>query len=189
MNNVFSYVNKKDFSFLNKREHKISNVQENIELAIYSMIAFFVPFFLAHPQTFVGVIVNAALVMGALNLRGKKLLPIIMLPSLGVVSAGIIFGTLTPFLLYMVPFIWVGNAILVFTIKKFVLDNKINKIQVLGASAIAKTAFLFLSALVLVNLSVLPAVFLSVMGALQLVTAFVGGILAYGTHMIKNRVF
>ncbi|GAG06469.1 unnamed protein product, partial [marine sediment metagenome] len=46
--------------------------------------------------------------------------------------------------------------------------------------------FLFLSALLLYSLSIVPAPFLIAMGAMQAVTAFSGGIAAYGIHYTKK---
>ena len=60
-----------------------------------------------------------------------------------------------------------------------------NKIfSVIGASGL-KATFLFLSALLLVTLELIPAMFLTAMGILQLVTALVGGVIAVG--IIKGR--
>lgn len=159
-------------------------IEENIHMIFYSLLAFFIPFVLGHPQWMVGIIVNASLILGANYLRGYKLLPVILLPSLGVLTAGLIFGSYTVFLLYLIPFIWIGNALYAYSYKhlQFVKMNKI--FSVIGASGL-KTTFLFLSALLLVTLGVIPAMFLTAMGVLQLVTALVGGVVA--VVIIKGR--
>jgi len=97
---MYSY---KTFSL---NEYQLSYKQELIELFIYSLLSFFIPFILSHPQLLVGTIVNSALVLAALNLRGIRLLPVIMLPSLAVLSSGLIFGQFTYYLLYLIPAIW-----------------------------------------------------------------------------------
>lgn len=177
-----------DYGFIKKQDYVLGYVQENIELIIYSVICFFAPFLIGHPQIVVGVLVNAALVLAALNLKDVKLLPVIILPSLAVLSRGMIFGPFTIFLVYMIPFIWVGNAILVWTFKKFNLDLKMNKWITLGIGSALKTVFLFGCAFVLVKFGILPVLFLTTMGIFQFYTAILGGILAFGIHSVKKRV-
>lgn len=189
MERIFAYVQRGDFSFLNKREYEFSHLQENVEMGVYAALSFFVPFFLSHPQMFVGTIVNAALVMAAFNLRGKKLLPVIMLPSIGVLSAGVLFGQFTSALLYMIPMIWLGNAILVFGIKEFVLHRKMHKLAGLGLGAIAKTVFLFMGAYAMINFGLLPAAMLAAMGMMQLQTAVLGGVFAISVQHLKKGFF
>ena len=115
------------YGYLFKQDYHIKNIQENAELVVYSMVCFFVPFLLGHPQLLVGTVVNASLILAALNLKSYKLLPIIMIPSLGVLTKGLIFGPFTIFLVYMIPFIWIGNTILVYCFKKFNLGLRMNK--------------------------------------------------------------
>jgi hypothetical protein len=189
MERIFAYVQRGDFSFLHRREYELSRMQENVELGVYSALAFFVPFFMAQPQMFVGTIVNAALVLAAFNLRGKKLLPIIMLPSIGVLSAGVLFGNFTPALVYMIPMIWLGNAILVFGIKEFVLHRKMHRLAGLGIGAIAKTVFLFMAAYAMISFGILPTVMLAAMGMLQLYTAVLGGVFAIALQHVKKGIF
>jgi hypothetical protein len=172
----------------NESLFNIGLVEENIQMVFYSALAFFLPFFLGHPQYLVGIIVNAYLILGATYLKGYKLLPVILLPSIGVLTAGVIFGTYTVFLLYLVPFIWIGNAMYAYAYKhlQFVKMNKL--FSIIGASGL-KTTFLFLSALLLVSLGVIPAMFLTAMGILQLVTALVGGVVAVGLIKGREKVF
>ncbi|MCK4621968.1 MAG: hypothetical protein KAT62_07095 [Desulfuromonadales bacterium] len=177
---------KTNYAFLEKNDYGISFVQENIEMIIYSLICLAAPFTIGHPQFLVGVVVNAALVLSALNLRGWKLLPVIILPSIGVLSRGIIFGPFSIYLVYMVPFIWAGNAILVYAIKQFNLQKKLSSAASIGIGAALKTLFLFGSAFALVQLGVLPVVFLTAMGLMQLYTALAGGMLALGIQSAKK---
>jgi hypothetical protein len=155
---------------------------------IYSALAFLTPFLIGHPQLFVGVIVNAALVLAALNLKDYKLLPVIMIPSIGVLSRGVIFGSFTIFLIYMIPFVWIGNAIFVYAFKELKLKRNMNSIATLLIGAVAKTIFLFTAALILVKTGVIPAPFLVSMGVLQLYTAIIGGLIALGIHEAKKKM-
>lgn len=175
--------------FLNNQDYKLKFVYENIETIIYSMVCFFAPFFIGHPQIVVGVLVNASLVMAALNVRTYKILPVIIFPSLGVLSRGLIFGPFTIFLIYMIPFIWISNFILVYAIKKLNLSLKFNRWISLSIGIIFKSGFLFMIALLLVNMNILPAIFLTTMGLIQVYTAVIGGIVAISVHEIKKRLF
>ena len=82
----------------NLQDYALSHVYENVEMVVYSLVCFFTPFFIGHPQIFVGIVVNAALITAALNLKGYRILPVIILPSLGALSRGILFGPLSKFL-------------------------------------------------------------------------------------------
>ena len=182
MKDIFKY------GYLFKQDYHIKNIQENAELVVYSMVCFFIPFLLGHPQLLVGIVVNASLILAALNLKSFKLLPIIMIPSIGVLTKGLIFGPFTIFLVYMIPFIWIGNAILVYCFKKLNLGLGLNSWFVLFIGSVSKAGFLFGVAYLLVKLSILPAVFLGAMGLLQVYTALLGGVLAFSVQGIKKRV-
>lgn len=174
--------------YIYKQDYDLSYVQENVELVIYSLLCFFAPLMIGHPQILVGVLVNAALVLNALNVRGYKLLAVIMLPSLGVLSRGLLFGPFTVFLVYMIPFIWVGNAILVYAFKKFSVSMKLNKVFTLIIGASMKSLFLFSMAYLFVNVGVLPVVFLTSMGVMQFYTAIAGGMVALGVQGVKRKI-
>lgn len=146
-------------------------------VASLSFLSFVVPFFIGHPQFIVGTIVNGALFASAILLPKKAFWPIIILPSLAVLSRGLIFGSFTPFLIYFLPFIWAGNIILIVTFQK--IYPKINYgISVLIAS-LAKFCLLYLFAQIYFFFHLVPKLFLISMGVSQLLTALSGGILAY----------
>ena len=58
----------------------------------------------------------------------------------------------------------------------------------LPISAITKTIFLFITALILVNLKVLPAIFMTTMGLFQLYTALIGGVAALAVIETRKRI-
>lgn len=174
------------YKLANLQEYSLSNIYQYFEMVFYSAVCFSVPLIMGHQQLVVGTIVNALLITAALNLKGYKLLPVIIAPSLGAVSAGLLFGNLTMFLVYLVPFIWIGNAILVFSFKHFKLHLKKNYLLTLILGAGLKSGFLFLSALLLYKLGIIPIIFLTAMGIMQLTTAVMGGIAAYGIQSAKR---
>jgi len=154
---------------------------QTIRVYLYFAIGFLVPFTIGHPQELVGVVVNATLIVAALQLDSyKEVIPLLFAPSLGVLARGLIFGPYTPFLAIMLPFIWIGNALLVVGIRELIANRNQNYWISLGASSLAKSGFLFGSAFALVSLSIVPAIFLMTMGATQLITALAGGCLAFG---------
>ena len=157
------------------------NITQNVNLNssqfrqvfVYSAIGFLVPFMLGEPQLLVGSVVNAIIILAATSeLSLAEALPIIVLPSVAVMARGLVFGPFTPFLLPMIPFIWAGNAVL------FVGVKMLKKWWAFVPAALAKSTLLFSAAYALFSLSVVPAVFLTAMGAFQLVTALIGGALA-----------
>jgi uncharacterized membrane protein len=85
---------------------------ENFVAFALSLAAFTVPFLFQHPQIIVGVTVNLLLVIAAHRLPWNKAMPVILLPSIGVLASGIVFGPLSPYVVPMIPAIWAGNAVL-----------------------------------------------------------------------------
>ena len=177
-----------DMRVIDLQEYVLKNSYQYFEMFIYSAVSFFIPFFIGHPQIAVGIIVNAMLITSALNLKGWKILPVIILPSLAMLSRGLLFGPFTVFLLYLVPAIWIGNIILVLSFKYLKLKFRLNYWLTLGVGALLKSGFLFLSAFVLYSLGLIPVIFLTAMGLMQVITALLGGIAGYGTHYLKKKL-
>ncbi|TKJ17644.1 hypothetical protein CEE44_03885 [Candidatus Woesearchaeota archaeon B3_Woes] len=176
------------YEFINIKRYDYSNKYQNIEMVIFSIAGFFIPFFIGHPQLLVGALVNAFLISAGIHLKGYRIWPIILMPSLGVLSRGIIFGPFTPYLLYLIPFIWIGNSLLVITFKYFKTHKKMNYWLTLAIGIILKAGFLFTITYLLFKLSVLPVIFLTAMGILQVITALIGGLLAFGYEKINYKL-
>ena len=116
------------------------------------------------------------MLFGKSDISGWKNLFVIALPSIGAYLTGFVFGVNTTFLLYFIPAIWLGNFIYVYLIKKFSVA-KHQLVQGIVYFSIVKSALLFVVALGLVSLKIVPQPFLFAMGPLQLVTALSGGFL------------
>jgi len=175
---------------LNKVSNEFIQKYENIELVLYSFAVFLIPLLIPSPQMLTGTLVNAFLIMAALHFRGWKAAPIVILPSIAALFSGLLFGPFTVFILFMMPFIWIGNFVLVYLFKYLNLAKNMNYWAALGASAIAKSAVIFGAAFVLVNFSMVPSALLTAMGIMQLGTAIAGGIIAFGmrsayVHLLK----
>ena len=151
-------------------------------LTLVGFLSFAVPFSLGHPQMVVGSIVNAGLILSALFLPQSFINSLIFFPSLAVLSRGLIFGPLTLFLAFMIPFIWSSNWLLVYFFKK-IFNKSQNYWLSLFFSAMIKSLFLFVSAYLLFRLKLVPKLFLTTFSYLQYLTAIFGGTLAY---IVKN---
>ena len=124
-----------------------------------------------------GVIVNALLIKAGLDHSLKKVALLCLLPSLAVVSTGLLFGGLTSFLLWVMPFIWVSNFIIAYTSKKLFLSKGKNFFLSTAMASIAKTIFLFASVTILFLLGLVPVLFLTAFGIMQLATAQSGALI------------
>jgi len=142
-----------------------------------SFLSFSIPFSLGHPQWLVGTVVNSCLFLATIFLPRKFILPLIVFPGLGVLSRGIIFGPLTMFLVYFLPFIWLANSVLILVFKK--LFSHFNYLFSVFLAAAAKFLFLFTIANVYFEFSLVPKVFLQLMGVNQFLTGLAGGIISW----------
>lgn len=171
--------------FLSMREKEVLVVGSKAEVKKITLsltltsLAFFTPLILGHPQILVGSFVNALLIITALLLPSPYSFPVILMPSIAALAKGLLFGPKTVFLYYLIPFIWVGNLVLVSVFSKTHSGNNRWFFPAVILSAMAKTAALYLPTLLLVRIKILPAIFLTTMGLVQLSTAVIGGILAY----------
>jgi hypothetical protein len=188
---------------------QISEMKKFLVFASGSILSFFAPFAFGHPQWLVGTIVNACLFLGAVFLPKKYYIPLAVLPSLGVLARGLVFGPFTYFLVYFLPFIWLGNLILIvafrnvyeFQLKRdptsFKLKNAFSKLlevgSLVGLPAFAKFLFLFLIANIYFKFSIVPMLFVTTMGLNQLATALAGGAVSllifklYGGLIKRNK--
>jgi len=153
-----------------------------LNLTIY-LAAFFIPLLFTHPQIITGTIVNALIFTAAGKMSKKIAWPVLVLPSLGAVSRGLLFGPLTFFLVYFLPFIWLGNY------AEFVLfqltPNQPYAVRIWLAAA-AKYLLLLGAANVYFQLQIVPRGFITSMGLTQLITAVLGGLVAYLWLKPKN---
>jgi len=99
-----------------------------------------------------------------------------VLPSLGAVINGILFGPATVYLYYFLPFIWLGNLILVTIFSKV---RQKNYFLAVLSSSFFKSLLLFLVANLYFSQQIVPKIFLTAMGSFQLVTALAGGAISY----------
>jgi hypothetical protein len=162
------------YATLDKREYECDARLDLLSLVGFSFLAFAIPFLFPHPQAVTGVLVNAFLVVAALSMKGRSVLPVILLPSVGALANGLLFGPLTIFLVYLIPFIWIGNFLLVFGIKRLAHEGGLGYWASGIASSVVKAAAIFLPAYGLHLAGLLPEALLVPMGILQAGTALAG---------------
>jgi len=88
----------------------------------------------------------------------------------------------------MMPFIWTGNLILAYAISSWKRNTR-GYFFALGAGSLAKAGLLYATAYMLYSASIIPAIFLTAMGTIQLATAVIGGIVVYLELKAKRYLF
>ncbi len=137
-----------------------------------------------HNQFITGPIVNATLFIAAVVLGAGNAILIGLVPSVVALVSGLLPLPLAP----MVPFIMISNAILI------IVFSYIRKVNfwggVLGAT-LFKYAFLYLTSTIIVGLisnhNIAAKAAATMMAWPQIVTAVVGGIIAYGALKVYKR--
>jgi len=151
-------------------------VQTKLVFLTLSFLCFAVPFS-GVSQFVTGPIINAALFSAVILSPEKLFLPLIFLPSLGILSRGLIFHPLTPFLVYFFPFIWLGNLALTLVFKK--TYQRLGWIIAVLTAAGLKFLILSGAARAFFGFKLAPKFFLTAMGFNQLATALLGGLIAF----------
>lgn len=186
----FDYASFKEMVFW--QDYRLSKLMEYAEASLYSLLAFSLPFAMGHSQILIGSAVNCVLVLAALNLRGFMLLPVVVLPSVGLMASGMVFGNLSHSLVYMLPFIWAANSAFVFMVKKSAWERAGGGFKMLPMAfkpAAVKAAFLFAVAFALFQLGLVPQVFLAAFGINQFITAAIGAAAAIKLHEAKKFLY
>jgi hypothetical protein len=139
----------------------------------------------AGPQWLTGTLVNLCLFAAAPRLSTKQQVLLSIIPSLSALAHGLLFGPLTIFLAYFLPFIWLGNWLLM---RSFLLwQNSPFFLKILLPAAL-KAALLFAVANFYFQLHLVPKLFLTSMGLMQLATASAGGLIyILAETFLKNK--
>ncbi len=154
----------------------------------YILALFLLPL-LPLTQLITGTLVNALLIKSAISVKTKKVYFLTIIPSIAAFSAGILFGNLTHQLIIMMPFIWLGNFILMHLMRKiFVNKRKDFFYSNLFASG-AKTLALFIPAVILFSFSIVPVIALSAFGIMQFITAQAGGVIVLAGDYARNKLY
>lgn len=186
---------------LEKRYVNVSGLIEFLEIFFISLGVFLTPlvvpqilsfvfgansFLATNSQYVVGAIVNTSLIIAGINIKGwKKIIGIVILPSISALLSGSVLHLSSIYTLYMIPFIWLGNFALVYLFKFLFVSKKMNYILTSIIAILVKCAFIFGGYLVLLSTNVIPQnskvaqVLMTSMGINQVITAAIGSIIAY----------
>lgn len=148
---------------------------------LFYAVIFALPMITHGPQLLIGTAVNTILFIGASKLKNKELILLAVLPSLGALTNGVLFGSLTMLLVYFAPTIWISNYLLMTTFKKATNLPSLLKISL---ASLAKATLLFIFAFTLFKLNIVPSIFLTAMGSIQLATAIAGGLIALSINKL-----
>lgn len=151
-----------------------------------NLLSFAIPYLLGHPQIVVGTVVNSLIFYVAIRFKEQNIIPVIFLPAVGALMAGLLFGPSTEHLIYFIPFIWVGNAILLFSTRYFLAKEKAS-VYTVALSSVLKAFFLFLIAVIFVFAFDFPKIYLAGMGPFQLITAMSGGLLTFSGKQLLSK--
>lgn len=145
-----------------------------------------------YAQYIVGSIVNTALIIAAINLKGlKRIIPIVTMPSVATVLSGLIFGPWSLPMVYMIPAIWVGNFLLVLAYKYLFLKHNFNYTTAGFIGIAFKVAVIFGFFTILNKVGVIPekaaATLATAMGITQIFTATIGMFASSIIYEIENK--
>ena len=142
-------------------------------------------------QLIIGSIVNTALIMTALNLKGwKKILSVITMPSIATILGGYVFKTASVYMVYMIPAIWAGNFALVYSFKLIMLAKQKNYFLAGIVGIAVKVAVIFGCFSLLKAMGIFPNKLVSAlqvaMSSTQAITATIGMFIAFGIYKLEN---
>lgn len=192
---------------LDKRIIDFSEKSDIIQTIILALVALMVPTFLAklikeifgaqsiittNSQFIVGSIVNIALIISAINIKGwKKIAAVVTMPSISTILSGYVFKSASVYMVYMIPAIWLGNFALIYAYKYLMLSKKQNYFLAGIVGIIAKVAIIYGIFSLLGVFGVFPvkvANTLSVaMGSTQVITATIGMIISSTIYFAEKK--
>lgn len=193
---------------LSKRIGDFSKPIDALQTILIFLIALLVPTFLgswikttfgatsaitANSQIIVGSIVNTALIMSALNLKGwSKILGVITMPSISTILSGYVFQSASPYMVWMIPAIWLGNFALIYAYKFIMLSKEKNYFLAGIVGIVAKVAIIAISFMIIKGLGIFPEKLVNTlqtaMTTTQLVTACIGAIISFSLYAAEKNV-
>lgn len=192
---------------INQKVRDFSKQVDIIQTVVIFLIAFLVPTFLGNvitnvfgktsiiaskSQLIVGSIVNVALIVTALNLKGPvKILGVVTMPSVSTILSGYVFKTASPYMVYMISAIWIGNFLLIYTYKLLVVSKKKNYILASVIGIALKVAVIFGAFSLLKAFGIFPEKLIAnlqvAMSTTQLITATIGAVITYIIYIVEKK--
>ncbi len=202
-----SYRVTKVEEIINKRVKDFSKVADLGQTIAIFLLALLVPTFLGqliktlfgaqsvitqNSQLIVGSIVNTALIITAINLKGwKKILGVVTMPSISTMLSGYVFKSASVYMVYMIPAIWIGNFVLVYAYKLVMLSKGKNYFLAGIAGIVTKVFVISTGFILLKSLNIFPEKLVSTlqvaMTTTQLITASIGMFIAFAIYKLENK--
>jgi hypothetical protein len=194
-------------NIVNKRARDFSKATDVAQTILIYLVALLTPLFLAqliksvfgatsvviqNSQLIVGSVVNTALIMAAVNVKGwKNILGIVTMPSVATILGGYVFKSASVFMVYMIPAIWIGNFVLVYAYKWLMLSKGKNYFLAGIAGLVTKVAVIAAGFFILKAFGIFPnkmvATLQAAMTTTQLITASIGTVIAFGIYKLETR--
>ena len=192
---------------INKIIKDFSKTTDIIQTVLIFLLALLVPTFLGeiingifgaqsvvsqNSQLIVGSVVNTLLIVTAINLKGwKKILGVVTMPSISTILGGYVFKSASVYMTYMIPAIWIGNFVLVYSYKLIMLSKEKNYFLAGVVGIVVKVLVIAAGFMLLNAFNVFPAKMVTMlqkaMTITQLITASIGMLIAYVIYAIENR--
>ena len=192
---------------INKRVGEFSKQVDIVQTIIIFLVSLLVPTFLGevlksvfatnsvvvtNSQIIIGSIVNTALIMTALNLKGwKKILGVVTMPSVATILGGYVFQTASVYMVYMIPAIWLGNFALIYSYKLIMLSKEKNYFLAGIVGIVVKVAVIFGCFSILRAFGIFPDKLVSTlqvaMSSTQAITATIGMIISFGIYKLQGK--
>ncbi len=193
---------------INKRVKDFSKTSDTIQTILIFLLALLVPTFLGNiinntfgktsviaqnSQIIVGSIVNTALIISAINLKGwKKILGVVTMPSISTILSGYVFKSASVYMVYMIPAIWIGNFVLIYAYKWIMLEKEKNYFLAGIIGIITKVLVIAGGFMLLKAFGIFPDKMVNTlqtaMTTTQLITASIGTVIAFIIYFIENKV-
>ena len=169
--------------------YELSKTKEHLEYILIIIGVLITPIVLPlvaiNNQFIIGSIVNAALIIAGINVKGwKKIIFLITLPSIYAMTTGLILSTTSIYAVYMIPFIWLGNLSIIYLYRYLFVKKQKNYALTSLISIIAKASIIFIGFNILIlttlisNNTMLLEIMSKVMGINQIITCTIGSIIA-----------
>lgn len=194
-------------SVINKRVKEFSKNTDLIQTIAIFLLALLVPTFLGqliktilgaqsivtqNSQLIVGSIVNTALIVTAINLKGwKKVLGVVTMPSISTILSGYVFKSASVYMVYMIPAIWIGNFVLVYAYKLIMLSKEKHYFLAGIIGVVAKVLVIAAGFMLLKSFNIFPSKLVTTlqtaMTTTQLITASIGTFIAFAIYKLEYR--
>lgn len=145
---------------------------EKFQLVITYSLTILLPLLIPKPQILLGTLINALFIFSVTRFGLKRTIPLLLVPSILSYTQGLLFGSSTIFLLYLIPFITISNFALIYLYSKI----KLPYVNILISASI-KALILYCAVLLLMKLTNMPGAFLQAMGMIQFITTILGSTL------------